>query len=780
MTHLCRFAIVCSILALSLASVGAQPPGLPRAEPAAVGIDGQALDAIEPLIAEAIGRGDLPGCVVVAGRHGKVFYERAFGRRQEEPQPEPMTLDTVFDLASLTKPVATATSVMLLAEQGKLDLDAPVARWLPEFAGNGKETITGVDLLTHRSGLLPDNSLADYAHGPEEAWRRIAALALRSQPGEKFAYSDVGFIVLGQLVARVAGQPLDAFARERLFAPLGMNDTAFLPGEALLARSAPTEKRDGRWIRGEVHDPRAFLLGGVAGHAGLFSTADDLTRYAQMMLGRGQYAGTRVLAAETVERMTAPRRVPSGLRGLGWDIRTGYSSNRGDGFSDRAFGHGGFTGTVLWIDPGLDLFFVFLSNRLHPDGEGSVNRLAGKIGTLVAQAIRPEDAAPVAPQNGGVLTGIDVLVRDGFRQLAGRRVGLVTNHTGIDRGGRSTAQLLHEAAGVELVALFSPEHGIRGRLDVGHIADARDAATGLPVFSLYGDTRRPTPEMLQGIDTLVFDIQDIGTRFYTYISTMGLAMQAAAEQKVRFVVLDRPNPIGGLAVAGPVLDAGRESFVGFHRIAVRHGMTVGELAALFRDELGLRLDLEVVALEGWTREQYFDATGLPWVNPSPNMRSLEAAILYPGIGLLETTNVSVGRGTATPFEHFGAPWIDGERLAAALDDRALPGIAFEPTTFTPDASVFAGEKCGGVRMRITDRAALEPVRMGLTVAILLRKLWPDAWNARAYDRLLACRAVHEAILAGNDLPDLAPLYRAEFDSFLARRARWLRYPATSR
>ncbi|MDH5619044.1 MAG: DUF1343 domain-containing protein, partial [Gammaproteobacteria bacterium] len=324
--------------------------------------------------------------------------------------------------------------------------------------------------------------------------------------------------------------------------------------------------------------------------------------------------------------------------------------------------------------------------------------------------------APLAASAGQVLNGVDVLERDGFRQLAGQRVGLITNHTGRTRDGRSTIQLLHNAPGVDLVRIFSPEHGIAGKLDIPVVADSSEAATGIPIISLYGESRRPSAAALAGVDTLVFDIQDIGTRFYTYISTMGNAMAAAAEHDVRFVVLDRPNPINGNSVAGPVLDDGLQSFVGFHTLPIRHGMTTGELAMMFRAELGLDLDLEIVPVEGWHRHEYFDDTGLPWVNPSPNMRSLRAAILYPGIGLLETTNISVGRGTATPFELIGAPWLDAEALAIALHELALPGIAFTPVRFTPDASTFADEACQGVRFTIIDREALEPVRTGLGIA----------------------------------------------------------------
>jgi len=761
----------------------AMPPPLPSAPPEQAGLDSRQLSAIDQAVEEALAARKMPGCVVLIGRRGKIVFDKAYGLRQVEPAPLPMTLDTVFDLASLTKPVATATSVMILAERGKVRLDQPVAQYLPEFAVNGKQSITAIHLLTHQGGLIADNPLGDYRDGPEKARERLFALKPVVPPGARFIYSDVGYLVLGELVERVAGQKLDEFACENIFKPLGMIETGFLPSPELRRRAAPTEKRDGKWIQGEVHDPRAFALGGVAGHAGLFSTARDLARYAQMLLDRGEYGGVRVLHESTVAAMTTPHPVPNGLRGLGWDIRTGYSSNRGESFSPRAFGHGGFTGTAMWIDPELDLFVIFLSNRLHPDGKGAVNPLAGRIGTIAANAVVDRGREGVKASAGGadhdrqsnVLTGIDVLQRDGFKLLAGRRVGLITNHTGVNREGISTARLLHQAPGVVLAAIFSPEHGLQGQLDVANIQDTRDPATGVVVYSLYGKTRRPTPEMLQGIDTLVFDIQDIGARFYTYISTMGYAMQAAARHKLRFVVLDRPNPINGRDVAGPVLDAGRESFVAFHRLPVRHGMTVGELAVMFNRELKLGLALDVVRVEGWRREDYFDDTGLRWINPSPNMRSLRAATLYPGIGLLETTNLSVGRGTETPFEWIGAPWLDGQRLAEAMNRRNLPGVRFEPAEFTPDSSRFEKQKCQGIRITITDRNVLEPVRMGIAIACELRRIHREAWDAKAYDRLLGHAATLKALLDGKDVDEIQSLWQPELDQFLRRRAGCLLY-----
>jgi uncharacterized protein YbbC (DUF1343 family) len=383
--------------------------------------------------------------------------------------------------------------------------------------------------------------------------------------------------------------------------------------------------------------------------------------------------------------------------------------------------------------------------------------------------------APVVEPPRQVLTGLDVLERDGCRQLAGRKVGLITNHTGRSRGGRTTPEVLKGAPGLELVALFSPEHGFAGALDQSDVPDARDPATGLPVRSLYGKTRRPTPEMLADLDTLVYDIQDIGCRFYTYVSTMGEAMKAAAAEGKRFVVLDRPNPIGGVDVAGPVLDAGSESFVGWHTLPLRHGMTVGELARLFNDELKLGLDLVVVPCEGWRRADAFEATGLEWINPSPNMRSLTEAFLYPGIGLLETTNVSVGRGTDTPFEVLGAPWIDGPALAGTLAARRIPGVAFVPVSFTPESSTFKGERCGGVNVVITDRAVFEPVRTGLEIAAALRRLHPDTWMVDGYGRLLGNTGVLEAIRAGGDPQEAVDRAATGVREFMARRAPHLLY-----
>jgi uncharacterized protein YbbC (DUF1343 family)/CubicO group peptidase (beta-lactamase class C family) len=693
-----------------------------------------------------------------------------------------MTLETVFDLASLTKPLATASSVMVLVDRGAVALDEPVARYVPEFGRAGKGSITVRQLLLHVGGLVADNPMSDYAAGRDEALRKILEAPARWPAGERLVYSDVGYIVLAELVRRVAGQDVAAFAHENVFAPLGMAETTFMPPEGLRDRAAPTEMRDGGWMQGEVHDPRAFALGGVAGHAGLFSTARDLTRFARAWLAKTDLP-PRVVGPATFDAFLAPHDVPGGVRALGWDVASPFTKHRGDGFSRRAFGHGGFTGTSLWVDPEEDLFVVFLSNRVHPWGRGAVHELEAKIGTFAARSIgaipEAEDAPSCDRATAAALPGIDALRESGFGALRGRKIGLVTNASARAKDGARTIDVLARAPGVELVRIFTPEHGL-GADREGAIADGKDEATGLPIVSLYGASLAPAPESLAGIDTIAFDVQDVGTRFYTYASTMRRAMKAAADAHLRFVVLDRPNPIDGVDVAGPLVDASTHTFVHYGQVPVRHGMTMGELALMFDAEDHLGADLHVVRARGWRRSDYLDAAGLPWVNPSPNLRSVHQALLYPGVGLLEGTNLSVGRGTDTPFEIVGAPWIDGVALAAALGKRGLPGVTFTAATFTPQAAPFKGETCHGVRLAVVDRARFEPVRTGLAMAMDLRALQPTAWHFDDLNKLLANRAPLEAIVQGKTLADVEATWEKELTAFRAKREKYLLYQSTCR
>lgn len=373
-----------------------------------------------------------------------------------------------------------------------------------------------------------------------------------------------------------------------------------------------------------------------------------------------------------------------------------------------------------------------------------------------------------------VLCGIDVLKQEEFRSLKGRQIGLVTNHTGRDRDGNSTIDLLHTAPGVKLLALFSPEHGLRGLLDEP-VPDGKDPKTGLPVHSLYGKTRRPTAEQLKGLDTLVFDIQDIGCRFYTYSTTLGYVLETAAAHKLKVIVLDRPNPIGGQAVEGPILERKLESFVGYHPLPVRHGMTLGELALLWNKERKINAELEVVKVKGWSRGDLFDRTGLEWISPSPNMRSLPAALLYPGIGLLETTNVSVGRGTDRPFELIGAPWIKGRELAAALARRDLPGVRFLPIRFTPASSTHRGKECGGVQIYLDDWSRFASLPVGLAVACELKRLYPKDWQSKGYGRLLGHPPSLQMLEAGESAEAIQKAWQPELETFLGVRKGYLLY-----
>ena len=786
--HSSNFSLWASCLLIGIAAMECMAKessaNLPVKQPTEMGLNASHLDKIDDLVAAEIEKGNMPGCVVVIGRRAGISFLRAYGHRQLEPSSEKMKLDTVFDMASLTKPLATATSILRLVELGQIRLREPVATYIPEFAQNGKDSITIEHLLTHQGGLIPDNPLADYEQGPEEAWKRIWELTPTDPPGKKFVYTDVGFIVLGEVVHRVTGKELATFATENIFEPLEMFETGYLPGPKLRARASTTEKRGGQWLRGEVHDPRAALLGGIAGHAGLFSTALDLAKYAQMILSSGTVNDLQILSPLTITEMCRPRKVDGQERALGWDSFSKYSSNRGELFSRKAIGHGGFTGTAMWIDPQLDLFVIFLSSRLHPDGIGNVNPLAGRIGTIAAAALDADGLSSEGSINStadssrteSTLLGIDALARNNFDLLKDQRIGLITNHTGLNSRGERTIELLNMAPGVELVAIFSPEHGLQGKLDVANISDTRDEMTGLPVHSLYGDSRKPDPKQLVGIDTLVFDIQDIGTRFYTYVSTMGLALEAAAEHGLKFVVLDRPNPLGGLLVEGPLLDKDKKSFVGHHAIPVRHGMTTGELARMFVAENNLDVDLQIVNMEHWYRNQYWDHTGLVWTNPSPNMRSLTQALLYPGIGLLETTNVSVGRGTDTPFEVLGAPWIDGPKLAQYLNNQHLPGVTFVPIRFQPRESKFANESCQGINIIVVNRQEFQPVQMGLAVAEALRELFPQGWKLTDFNKLLANDQVFSAISAGTSHTELKVRIDKELATFLKRREKFLVYP----
>ena len=816
--------VACALIgALAFVSIQAHADAIPPSTPNRLG-------GVDAVIEKAIADGNIPGAVLVVGHDGAVIYRKAYGSRALEPRREPMTLDTVFDLASLTKVIATTTAVMQLVEQGKVRMNDPVAKYVPEFAQNGKEDITVRQLLTHYSGLAPDIDLMPEWEGKDTAYRLCFAETPAQAPGSGFVYSDTNFIVLGALVERVSGETLEAYTERHIFVPLKMMHTRFVPPAAWKAKIAPTEYDEHEhMLRGVVHDPRARRMGGVAGHAGLFSTGDDLARFAQTLLS----GGDGILSALTVEKMTSPETPPAApvLRGFGWDIDSPFSSNRGDLLPVGSYGHTGWTGTSMWIDPTTQTYIILLTNAVHPRGKGTAIALRSKVATEVAAALNLtanekealrwksitgynealSAARRMSVRNGTVKNGIDVLEEHGFDVLkatgqiadaknadaksvdsqdvdaqsvgaknpdAKKHVGLVTNQTGVDGQGLRTIDVLAKAPGVSLDAIFSPEHGVTGTLDTTDINNSKDAATGIPVYSVYGGTdaaRRPPADVMKNLDAVVFDIQDAGTRFYTYETTLGYFLEAAAKAGIELIVLDRPDPITGSFVQGPVADAGRESFTNYWTVPVRHGMTMGELAKMFNAERGINAKLTVVPMEGWQRGDWFDSTGLGWVNPSPNLRSVTEAALYPGVALIEGTNVSVGRGTDTPFELVGAPWVKSRELAAYLNGRGIAGVRFVPVTFTPTASVYSGQACQGVNIVLTDRNGLDAPELGIELAAALHKLYAADFKIERTADLLVNQSAYDALVAGEDPRRIAQDWQEGLEKFEKVREKYLIY-----
>ena len=764
------------------------------------------LAVLDPIIEQAIHDGNIPGAVLLVGHDGHVIYRKAYGARALEPRREAMTVDTIFDLASLTKVIATTTAMMQLVERGKVRLNDPVAKYLPEFAQNGKEDITVRQLLTHYSGLEPDLDLKTPWQGKETAFRMAFAETPQEPAGSGFTYSDINFITLGALVERVSGETLDQYTVRHIFAPLRMGHTRFVPPLAWKAKIAPTQYDDNNvMLRGVVHDPTARRMGGVAGHAGLFSTADDLAKFAQVLLD----GGGGILSAFSVEKMTRPEQPPAAevLRGFGWDIDSPFSSNRGDLLPVGSFGHTGFTGTSVWIDPTTKTYIILLTNAVHPRGKGNAVGLRSKVATAVAAALpltvseketlrwesitgyneAQSAARRYSVRNGNVKSGIDVLEEHNFDILEGtaapgsvtkRRIGLLTNQTGVDSEGRRTIDVLAQAPGVSLDVLFGPEHGATGMLDTTNLSNSKDEATGIPIYNVYGGTdaaRRPALDVLTNLDALVVDIQDAGVRFYTYETTLGYFLEAAAKVGIEVIVLDRPDPITGSFVQGPVSDAGRENFTNYFTEPVRQGMTMGELAKMFNAERGLKAKLTVVPMEGWQRGDWFDSTGLAWVNPSPNLRSLTEATLYPGVALIEGSNVSVGRGTDTPFELVGAPWIKGRELAAYLNRRGIAGVRFVAVNFTPSASAHNGQSCEGVNIVLTDRNGFDGPELGIELASALRKLYPADFKLDRITELLVNQGVYDALVAGQDPRRIAQDWQQDLEKFQQMRQKYLIY-----
>jgi SSS family transporter len=835
---------------------------------------------VTTLANQAVVSKTLPGAVVLIQHGGQTVFKQAFGNRALEPAVEPMTEDTLFDMASLSKCLSTATAVMQLYEANKLKFDDPVAKYLPEFAVNGKERVTIRELLTHYSGLPPDISLKDEwglaTPDKAEGIKRAMVSSLTSSPGTHFEYSDINFITLGALVEKISGQTLDEYTQEHIFEPLKMMHTQYLPfakacgpkqifgsaialqpgsmvatyddthKESLECRSgkdktwvpsslipqiAPTTYDDegsvetnpdfNHLLRGTVHDPTTRRMGGVAGHAGVFSTAGDVALFAQALLDR--LAGRPSdfpLSQATLKLMIEPEQPATAVtdatiftmdgkltkgvaaRGFGWDINSAFSRPRGEVFPIGSFGHTGFTGTSLWMDPASDTFVVILANAVHPKGAPPISTLRGQIATYAARSLHIHQQASATSLDSQTLTGIDVLEVTHFEaleQAAKRhndhlRIGLLTNQTGVDRDGRRTIDvLMNSLPNIELKMLFSPEHGIFGTNDTTKITDSIDETTHLPVVSLYGakpEQRHPSSNSLRDLDAVVIDLQDTGVRFYTYEALVGYFLEAAAKAHIEIILLDRPSLTGGTAVQGPVSDNGVESYTDYMPLPIRHGMTLGELALYFNQErllsngilpnvqAPIQAQLTVIAVRNWKRQQYFDETGLNWINPSPNLRSVKAATLYPGVELLAPTNVSVGRGTETPFEEIGAAYIRGPELAAYLTARNIPGVTFRATSFAvaEDSNhySFHGKTIPGIAFTVTDRSALDSPELGIELISALHHLYPQFPLAKA-SLLIANVDTMQALENNDDPKKIAKTWEADLASFKARSAVYLLY-----
>ncbi|WP_317890964.1 sodium:solute symporter family transporter [Granulicella arctica] len=866
---------VAAVVVLALLSV--IPAGNVRLEAQSPAPD---FTPITTLLNEAIAAKKLPGAVVEIGHNNSVVFKQAYGNRKVAGEPgvhgeltaEPMTEDTLFDMASLSKCLSTATAIMQLYEAHKLSFDDPVAKYLPAFAANGKQSVTIRELLTHYSGLPPDVDLKDpwglAAPDKAEGIRRALASPLDSPPGTRFVYSDINYITLGALVEKLSGQTLDAYATEHIFLPLGMLSTSYHPfdktcgprivfgaateisptinGDAIrlkcfagtwtpihiIPNTAPTAHDDelkadpaanpdfDHLLRGTVHDPTTRRMGGVAGQAGVFSTASDIGLYAQALLDKlTRNTGPFPVSQATLKLMTTPEQpstaesgvtvfTPDGVptkgiatRGFGWDINTAYSRPRGAIFPIGSFGHTGFTGTSLWMDPASDTYVVLLANANHPRGAGSISALRGQVATAAAIALGLNKATGVstfAPStHEQTLTGIDVLESSHFTaltDLAARhgghlKLGLLTNQSGLDAHGQRTIDvLLHAPAPIELTTLFSPEHGISGLKDSMTIGQETDAASHLPIRTLYGAheaDRRPKHDDLKGLDAVVIDLQDAGVRYYTYETVAAYFVEAAAAEKaaghpLELIVLDRPTLIGDDKVQGPVSDPPTPGiYLNYMQVPALHGLTLGELARYVNGEKHLNANLTVIPMQHWSRAQYYDQTGLPWVSPSPNLRSEAAAVIYPGVSFLESTNLSVGRGMATPFEQIGAPYINAAELVTYLKARNFPGVSFTATTITiaEDSNHYPyhGQTIPAVHLTTTDRALLQVSTLGLELLSAVNHLYPEKFNLARANTIIGSASTMQGLQAGQDPRSIAAAWADSLAAFRQRRQPYLLY-----
>lgn len=700
------------------------------------------VSALRNALVESVRISKSPGAVAYVGDREKTYLHEAVGMRQLTPSTLKAEKDTIYDLASLTKVVATTTSLMLLYEAGEIQLDQPVSRYLPIPAFT---SITLRHCMTHSAGLIAGLPYYKESNTIDEMLQRYAELPLKWQPGTRWLYSDVGYMILGRIVELVAADSLDAFSQKRIFDPLKMTDTGFKPDAARAARCAATEDCPwrGKVMVGEVHDENAFAVGGVAGHAGLFGTAEDLAKFVRAFLS-GQ-----ILKDETLAEMTRMPQIPAWpWQGLGWQLDPWSSMNSGFLTSRTAMGHSGWTGTSLWMDWDSGKFAIQLSNTCHPSRSVRDNPdLRRKFYGDVSKVLYPAST--------NTHSGLDRLMREGYGELRGKNVALLTHHAAVDQLQRHILDVFALAPDVFLKLAYSPEHGIRGQAEAGEtVASERGP---IPVISLYGARKKPTADELRQVDWFVIDLQDVGARYYTYAATMKSCLEACAEAGVPVLVLDRPNPAGGAVLEGPIA-VNTSSPVCWGAVPARHGMTLGEIALHFQRTVfaKTKLRVSVSALDNWTPNRIFRECSLPWLPPSPNIPTPESALVYAGTCLFEGTNLNEGRGTESPFELIGAPWLDANAVLAALDRDAMEGFAIEATQYTPvsipgkaSKPRFQDERCKGLRITLRDPRQARPFSLTLALLETIRRIHPREFEwTSSFDVLAGSEHLRQQIEQG--------------------------------
>ncbi len=676
--------------------------------------------ALEICLSDAI-QNSAPGAVAYLGKNNERLFFGSVGKCALTPVEEDMQKDTIFDLASLTKVIATTTAILLLYQQNKLKLDDPVYKYIPVPLFRN---FTIRHLLSHSSGLVGYTEWYREIFSLEDILINLSKTQLLFKPGTEHLYSDFGFMLLGYIVEIISDTGFDEYCRRNIFLPLNMNTTFFRVPEKNKSICAPTEKCNwrNRVIRGEVHDEHAYALGGVAGHAGLFSTAEDLSRFC-----RGLISGV-FLEKDVIEEMSTCRVIHNyPWQVLGWKTDPFWESIEGQLPFRSALGHTGFTGTCLWWDRKTGYYAILLSNSCHPSRVKRDNRKLRK--TFFNSA-----ALLIRPQKMNVHCGIDVLMRDDFKPLRNSSIALFTNVSATNVEGRSTLEILSSSDKVKLKYIFSAEHGLKLDEEAGH-AEQQKQWEGIQLIDIYLNISDiQWQKVLGAVDWVLADIQDIGSRYYTYIYSLSQLMRICSKYKKKLMVLDRPNPLGGEIIEGTFPETRLINEVCWGAVPVRHGLTIGESAMFLKNTVPemKSLDLVVIKMDGWFSDLLFSDLDLQWIPPSPNIPTFEAALCYVGTCLFEGTNISEGRGTEKPFQIVGAPWCNPIMIISNLSEKAKKGFEIMPCSFVPTSipgkavePKYMNQQCKGLRIKVKDPHTVRPFNLGIELLWLFKKYHPE-------------------------------------------------------